>query len=256
MWVKRDGFTLQGNYLRAYSSSASQFAYNDLNAAAVAAGHLFPVSYVPDFTTTLSYEIKAGRRVRITPALSYESGYPYGNGTKVWVFDPVTHQPEQVANDNYVNPGYNYYFLANPALPFNAVTNPYIGTLGTNEGSDPNTLRTMPQLLVSLHLEGDLNARLTAYVDFVNLLGTTTPTQLQGNPYLIGPPGYGGAPAGSNYAAYYGSQIGSGQYTLGNGVPTNDGQTQALPWTYGRGGYVPEGYPMARSVQLGLRYRL
>jgi hypothetical protein len=256
VWVKHDGFTLQSNYIRAYSSSASQFAYNDLNAAAVAAGHLFPVSYVPDFSTTLAYEIKAGRHVRITPALSYESGYPYGNGTKVWIFDPVTHQPEQVPNDNYVNPGYNYFFLANPALPYNAATNPYIGTLGTHEGSDPNTLRTMPQLLVSLHVEGDISPRLTAFVDFVNLLGTATPTQLQGNPYLIGPPGYAGSPAGSNYAAYYGGQIGGGQYTLGNGVPTNDGQTPALPWAYGRGGYVPEGYPMARSVQLGLRYRL
>ncbi len=255
-WIKHGGFTLESNYIRAYSSSASQFAYNDLNAAAVAAGHLFPVGYVPDFTTTLSYAVKAGKRVRITPALSYESGYPYGNGTKVWVFDPVTGKPEAVNNDNYLNPGYNYYFLANPALPFNARTNPYIGTLGTNEGSDPNTLRTPPQLLVSLHLEGDIAPRVTAFVDFVNLFGTATPTQYQGNPYLIGPPGYSGSPAGSNYATYYGSQLAGGQYTLGNGVPTNDGRTQALPWSYGRAGYVPEGYPMARSVQVGLRYKL
>jgi hypothetical protein len=255
-WVKHDAFTLQTNYLRAYSSSASQFAYNDLNAAAVAAGHLFPVSYVPDFTTTLSYEIKAGRRVRLGPAVSYESGYPYGNGTKVWVFDPVTHRAEQVNNDNFINPGYNYYFLKNPALPFNAATNPYIGTLGTSEGSDPNTLRTTPQLLASLHVEADLAPRLTAFVDVVNLFATATPTQVQGNPYLIGPPGYAGSAAGSPYAAYYGEQIGGGQYTLGNGVPTNDGHTPALPWSYGRAGYVPEGYPMARSVHVGLRYKL
>ena len=44
-------------------------------------------------------------------------------------------------------------------------------------------------------------------------------------------------------------------YLLGNGVPTNDGVSQALPWTYGRAGYVPEGYAMARSVRVGLRYR-
>ncbi len=255
-WIKRGGFTLQSNYLRASSSSASQFAYNDLNAAAVAAGHLFPVSYVPDFTTTLSYELRPSKRLRITPAISYESGYPYGNGTKIWVFDPVTGKPEQVNNDNYINPGYNYYFLANPAQPYNAVTNPYIGTLGTNEGADPNTLRSSPQFLVSLHVERDLTPRLTAYVDVSNLLNEINPTQYQGNPYLIGPPGYAGAAAGSNYAAYYGSQIGANNYTLGNGVPTNNGTTPALPWSYGRSGYVPEGFPMARTVQVGLRYKL
>jgi hypothetical protein len=255
-YVKHGGFTLQTNYLRAYSSSASQFAYNGLNAAAVAAGHLTPVSYLPDFTTTLSCQVHVGKRIRVTPALSYESGYPYGNGKKAWVFDPVTGKPEQVNNDNYINPGFNYYFLANPALPYSAATNPYIGTLGTNEGNDPNTLRTMPQIGATLHIEGDITSRLTAFVDVVNLFNVTTPTQYQGNPYLIGPPGYTGSPAGSAYAAYYGGQLGGGQYTLGNGVPTNDGQTQALPWTYGRGGYVPEGYPMARSVQLGLRYRM
>ncbi len=256
LWVKHDGFALQTNLLRVYSSSASQFAYNGLNAAAVAAGHLTPISYLPDFTTTLSYQVNAGKRVRLTPAISYESGYPYGNGTRAWVFDAVTGKPEQVPNDNFINPGYNYYFLKNPSLPFSAATNPYIGTLGTSEGSDPNTLRTTPQMLVSLHLEGDITRRLTAFVDVFNLLGVTTPTQVQGNPYLIGPPGYTGSVAGSPYATYYGQQIGGGQYTLGNGVPTNDGKTQALPWSYGRAAYVPEGYPMARSVQLGLRYKL
>jgi hypothetical protein len=256
LWIKHNGFTLQSNYIRTYSSSASQFAYNGLNAAAVAAGHLTPVSYLPDFTTTLSFQINAGKHIRVTPALSYESGYPYGNGKKAWVFDPVTGKPEQVNNDNFINPGFNYYFLANPALPYNAVSNPSIGNLGTNEGRDPNTLRTTPQILATLHLEGDLTPRLTAFVDVVNLFGTTSPTQFQGNPYLIGPPGYTGSPAGSNYATYYGGQLGGGQYTLGNGVPTNDGKTQALPWTYGRAGYVPEGYPMARTVQVGLRYRL
>jgi hypothetical protein len=255
-WTKHGGFSLQTNYIRAYSSSASQFAYNGLNAAAVAAGHLTPVSYLPDFTTTLSYEIHAGKRIRVTPALSYESGYPYGNGKKAWVFDPVTGKPEQVNNDNFINPGFNYYFLANSAQAYNAATNPYIGTLGTDEGNDPNTLRTTPQILATLHLEGDLTPRLTAFIDVVNLFGVTTPTQEQGNPYLIGPPGYAGSPAGSNYAVYYGAQLGGGQYTLGNGIPTNDGKTQALPWTYGRAGYVPEGYPMARTVQVGLRYRL
>jgi hypothetical protein len=265
-WLKRGGLTLDAGYISDHSSSASQFAYNSLNAAAVAAGHLFPVGYVPDFAGTLSYEFK-GKHVRATPALSYETGYPYGNGRDTWVVDPVTHRPVAVPNDNFVNPGYNYYFLRDPSQPYNAVANPYIGNLGTQEGGDPNTLRTPPQTLVSLHVEGDLGPRLTLFADAVNLLGVATPTQLQGNPYLIGPPGYAGG--NLNYACTYGQILAGGvkvpcngtippgvkPYLLGNGVPTNDGVSQALPWTYGRAGYVPEGYAMARSVRVGLRYR-
>jgi hypothetical protein len=256
LWLKRDGFTLDANLIRGYSSSASQFAYNDLNAPAIAAGHLFPLGYVPDFATTLAYEVALARgRVRVTPSLSYDTGYPYGNGKMAYVFNPQTNKPELVPNDNYVNPGANYYFLQNPSLPFNAVTNPYIGNLGTPEGNDPNTLRSPPVTLVNLHVEGTLSRRLTALVDVTNVLGNFTPNAYQNNPYLIGPPGY----AGGNpyYAAAYQAAGGYAQpYTLGNGVPTNDGVHQAVPWTYGRGGYVPQGYPNGRTVRLRLQYRL
>jgi len=286
LWIKRGGFSFDANDIRAYSSSAAQFAFNGLNAAAVAAGHLFPVGYIPDFTATLSYEAGfARRRLRITPALSYESGYPYGNGTKVWIFGPDG-RPEQVDNDNNLNPGYNYYFLKNPFCPLNQVPgrtagscvpgyNPYIASLNTGEGADPNTLRTTPQLLTSLHVEGDLSARLTAIVDIANLFGVATPQQMLGNQYLIGPPGYtGGNPI---YEAYYAqgecpiNEKGNPvcppgtSYIYGNGVPTNyfpntpRGQNpirQSVPWTYGTGAYIPLGYPLARNVQFRLRYRL
>jgi hypothetical protein len=253
-WLRRGRATFSATALRGASSSASQFAFNGLNAAAVAAGHLFPLGYVPDLTASLSYEIRAHDRLRITPSLSYESGYRYGNGTSVWAFDAAG-KPARVPNDNHVNPGYSYYFLSDPSLPFDAVSNPYIASLGTGEGADPNTLRTPPQTLLSLHVEADVSPRLTLLLDASNVLGTATPTQYQGNPYLIGPPGYAGGDP--KYAAWYGQQLGAGNpYSLGNGVPTNDGVTQALPWTYGRAGYVPQSYPAARSVELSLRYRL
>jgi hypothetical protein len=253
-WLERGGLTLSASALRGFSSSASQFAYNGLNAAAVAAGHLFPLSYVPDFTAVGSYEIRAGRRVRLTPAVSFESGYRYGNGRSIWTFGALG-RPVRVPNDDHVNPGYNYYFLRDPARPFDAATNPYVSSLGTSEGDDPNTLRTPPQTIVSLHAEADVTGRLTLALDVFNALGTAAPTQLQGNPYLIGPPGYaGGDPA---RAAWYGRQLGGGApYLLGNGVPTNDGLVRALPWSYGTGGYVPQSYPGARTVELSLRYRL
>jgi hypothetical protein len=256
LWVQSGGFTLKADTIRGYSSSASQFAYNGLNAAAVAAGHLFPLGYVPDLTVTVADEVRLlHRRLRITPSISYQSGYPYGNGTMVYIFDPATGKPVAVPNDNFVNPGYNYYFLANPALPFNATTNPYIANLGTPEGPNPNSLRAPGQTLVSLHVEGDITPRLTLLLDIVNLFATSTPTGLQGNPYLIGPPGYaGGNPL---YAAAYQNAAGFAQpYTLGNGVPTNDGVTQAVPWQYGTAAYVPQGYPLARTAQISLRYRM
>jgi len=256
LFAKRGGFTLNANYGRTFTSSVDQFAYNDLNPAAILAGHLYPAGYVPDLTATLGYEFDFDRRrLRLTPLLSYESGYPYGNGTMVWITNPKTGAPELVRNDNYVNPGYNYYFLRNPAKPFSALANPYIGTLGTNEGADPNTLRTMPQTLASLHVEADLAPRLTAILDVANLFGTATPTEFQGNPYLIGPPGYGGGDP--YYEKAYGAQYCKGcSYTLGNGVPTNDGQSQVVPWEYGTAGYVPQSYPLARTAQVRLRFSL
>lgn len=256
IFVKRAGLALTANYGRTFTSSVDQFAYNDLNPAAIAARHLYPAGYVPDLTATLSYEFDfARRRVRLTPLLSYESGYPYGNGTMVWILNPGTGAPELVRNDNYVNPGYNYYFLKNPGRPFNAGSNPYIGTLGTNEGADPNTLRTMPQTLASLHVEADLAPRVTAILDVANLFGTDAPTQFQGNPYLIGPPGYGGGDP--YYEKAYGAQYCKGcLYTLGDGVPTNDGRTQIVPWQYGTTGYIPQSYPTARTAQVRLRYQM
>jgi hypothetical protein len=267
LYLKNGGFSLESNFSRAFSSSASQFAYNDLNAPAIAAGHLFPVSYQPDLTTTFSYAFSdASKRTRITPSISYATGYPYGNGKMAWIFSGVTGKPIQVPNDNYVNPGANYYFLENPSLPFNAVTNPYIGNLGTSEGNDPNTLRSTPQLLVNLHLERDITPRMTLIVDVINLFGTSSPTAYQVNPYLIGPPGYKGGNV--TYAACYGQILagsvpcapglpaGTTPYVLGNGIPTNDGVTQSVPWTYGTSGYIPQSYPLARTLQLRLRYRM
>ncbi len=256
LFAKRGGLQLTANYNRTFTSSVDQFAYNDLNPAAILAGHLYPAGYVPDFTATLGYEVGfARRRLRVTPLLSYESGYPYGNGTMVWILNPKTGAPELVPNDNHVNPGYNYYFLKNPALAYSAASNPYIGSLGTGEGADPNTLRTTPQTLASVHFELDLSQHVTAMLDVANLFADSSATQMQGNPYLIGPPGYTGGDL--SYERAYGAQYCKGcLYTLGNGAPTNDGRSQVVPWTYGTGGYVPQGYPMARTAQLRLRYRL
>lgn len=253
------GFSLAGTYTRGFSSSASQFGYNALNAPAIAAGHLFPLGYVPDLSVVASFAYHPVRGVTITPSLSYETGYPYGNGRSVYVFDPTTHRPVRAKNDNFINPGFNYYFLTDPARPFDAVSNPYLATLGTPEGDDPNTLRSTPELLASLRIRAELGHATSLVLDVVNLFANAAPTQIQGNPYLVGPPGY----AGGSYGAGFCSQLGGPAncatdhpYTLGNGVPTRDGRTQALPYTYGTAGYIPSSYPNARAVYLRLEQRL
>ncbi len=253
-WLQRGPITFNANYIHALSSSASQFAYNELNAPAAAAGHLFPIGYVPDFEASLGYDFHLSPRLRITPSISYESGYPYGAGTKVWIFD-ASGKPLRVNNDNNVNPGYNYYFLRDPSLPYDASSNPYIGSLGTAEGADPNTLRSPPKTLVSIDARFDVSPHFGLILDVANLFGNAAPTEWQSNPYLIGPPGYTGGNAA--YAAWYQKQIaGSSPYMLGNGVPTNNGVQQVLPWNYGTAGYVPSSYPLARTLTLRAAWQL
>jgi hypothetical protein len=104
-------------------------------------------------------------------------------------------------------------------------------------------------------VETPLSQRASVILDLSNVLGTGSPTQLVGNPYLIGPPGYTGGNA--LYESYYGKIFGAGApYTLGNGVPTNDGRTAAVPWSYGTGAYVPSSYPQARSAEIYIRWQL
>jgi hypothetical protein len=246
---RNGALSLNATYVRAFSSSASQFGLNDLNAPAIAAHHLFPVSYLPDLVSSASLRLRAGRTT-IVPTISYQTGYPYGNGKMVYVFGPDG-APLRVPNDDHVNPGVAYWFLRDPAQPFDPAGNPYIGSMRTNEGDDPNTLRSTPQILVSLRVLHQLNKRATLVLDATNLFAFSRPTQAMSNPYLIGPPGYaGGDPA---RASWYGAALNGDPYTLGNGVPTNNGSTPSLPWTYGRDGYVPSSYPEARSVRLTLQ---
>jgi hypothetical protein len=260
--VEHGPLALTATYARTVGIDSQQYATTQVNPAAVAAGLLFPANYAPDLNATLSYRFHVGRTT-ITPQLSYESGYPYGVGTKTVVAGP-NGQPMTVNNDNFYNPGASYYFLRDPALPFNAVTNPYIANLGTPEGSSPGTLRSNPRTFVGLHIEHQFTSRLTLHVDVTNLLNFQGPIENLNNPYAIGPPGYtGGNPL---YAAYYSKLFSQliGQYRglpyiLGNGIPTVDGYHPEFSdpgENYGTGPYVGASFPYRRQVVIGLSYAL
>jgi hypothetical protein len=260
--VEHGPMQLTATYARTFGIDSQQYATTQVNPTAIAAGLLFPANYAPDLNATFSYRFHRGRTT-ITPQLSYESGYPYGVGTKTVVAGP-SGQPTIVNNDNFYNPGASYYFLRNPAQPFNAATNPYIANLGTPEGAFPGTLRSNPRTFVGLRIEHQFNSRLTLHVDVTNLLNFQGPIQNLNNPYMIGPPGYtGGNPL---YAAYYAklfsqliAQYRGLPYILGNGIPTLDGYHPEFSnpaENYGTGPYVGASFPYRRQVVIGLSYAL
>ncbi len=82
-WLHRGRVTFSATALRGFSSSASQFAFNGLNAAAVEAGHLFPLGYVPDVSAEPGVRDPRADSAARHAVLSYESGYRYGNGTAI-----------------------------------------------------------------------------------------------------------------------------------------------------------------------------
>jgi len=87
LWIQNGGLTLKADTIRG-SLRAHRNSRTTDSTPRPWRGHLFPLGYVPDLTATLSYEFAfLHRRLRITPSISYESGYPYGNGTMVYQFD-------------------------------------------------------------------------------------------------------------------------------------------------------------------------
>ena len=247
---------MTGTYTREIGLDSSQYSLNQVNPAQVFSGGLIPGSFFPDFSSTLSYAFKLGGKTTIAPQLSYESGMPYGNGRKVYT-TLADGSYAFVNNDNHVNPGYAYYFLKNPAQPFDATSNPYTASINNTEGDNPQTARLAPRTFLSLHIEHRISKRISLSLDGTNLLNFTGPIELLSNGYAPGPPGYtGGDPL---IAAWMSQQFSQrlGQYRglpyiLGNGIPTIDGyHPQFGPqFNYGTGPYVTAALPYRRTINL------
>jgi len=253
--VNAGAFSVTGTYTREIGMDSSQYSLNQVNPAQIAAQHLIPGSFFPDFSGTASFRFQLGKKTTITPQISYESGLPYGNGTKLYIADPVTGQPTLVNNDNHVNPGYAYSFLKDPSQPHSA-TNPYTADLGTGEGSDPQSLRAAPRTFVSLHITHQLSRHMSLSLDGSNLLNFTGPIELLSNGYAPGPPGYkGGDPLIAAWMQTTYGKLGSYRklpYILGNGVPTVDGYHPEFgpQFNYGTGPYVTAALPYRRQIKL------
>ncbi len=145
--------------IRAFSSSASQFAYNDLNAPAIAAGHLFPVGYVPDLHRDAAYELALAKRPRAHHAVALVRERLSRTATARWRGSSTRQRskPVHVRTTTTSIPARTTTFLRNPSQPYERGDESVHRRLsGTPEGHDPNTLRSPPQMLVNLHVEGDL----------------------------------------------------------------------------------------------------
>lgn len=259
--IAHGSLSLIATYALAQTLDPSQYNLNQINPALLASGQLIPQGFFPTLTAKVQYAWHRGGTT-VTPNLSYESGYPYGNGKKVWIFGS-NGQPIQVNNDNHVNPGYAYYFLQNPALQYDSDTNPYIADLGTPEGNTPYTLHAPPRTFVGVRVDQKLTNRFKVTLVVNNLLNFTKPVQYISNPYMPGPPGYeGGNPL---IASWMGQQWGTalGQYRglpyeLGNGIPTLDGYHPEFgpQFNYGTSPYVAGAFPYRRSMLLTVSYDL
>jgi outer membrane receptor protein involved in Fe transport len=203
---------LDATYDNTFANYDSDF-FPTVNSAALAANHFFHVTYVAPVVATLVVAYDSRRGFHASLDVPYESGYPYGVGTKTFVFlpcgqvpgctgDPLANVPTQVLNTDLAatTPDQAYYFT-DPTNP-GTITNPNIvASRGTKEGSDPGTLHAPQVALFNMSVSqevghGPNNVQVGLRV--LNLLGNYTSTSPKTNPYYV-PNGLGGYGPGSGF---------------------------------------------------------
>jgi len=206
---KQSPYGLSGLFDATYDNTLANYDsdfFPTVNAAALAAGHFFHVTYVAPITATfnVNYNTRPGMHISVT--IPYESGYRYGVGKKVFIFEPEgpggANIPVQVLNTDIANsnPADAYYFTdpANPGTPDHPNI---VGSVGTPEGDDPGTIRGPQVATLNLSLSQDFGAPRNMTIGFrvLNLFGNYTPARIVNNPYYVNN-GFGayGPSSGSN----------------------------------------------------------
>jgi len=210
---KQARFGFSGFFDLTYDNTLANYDsdfFPTVNAAALAANHFFHVTYVAPVTATLNLVYNSRQGLHIAANMPYESGYPYGVGTKTFVFascstvpgctgNPNDQVPTQVLNTDLVSTPSQAYYFTDPINP-GTMMNPNItGSRGTAEGSDPGTLHGPPIMLVNLSIAQDVGHGPNSFeVGFRigNLTGNYTPTRIPANLYYVNN-GLGGYDASS-----------------------------------------------------------
>jgi hypothetical protein len=169
--------------------------FPSVNAAALASGHLFHVTYVSPLIGTLNLVYNTQGGLHASTTISYTRGYRYGVGKKTFTFD-ANGNPIEVLNTDAVSG-------SNQAYYFTDSSGNIVASRGTPEGDDPGTLFTPAGAIVNLTLSHDLgigpnNAQVGVRVE--NLFGNYSPTRIPSNIYYVpsGPGGGIGPGSGSN----------------------------------------------------------
>jgi len=145
---------LHATYDNTLANYNSDF-FPSVNAAAVAAGHLFRVDYLAPLTATANVHWRSRQGWWINATMPYESGYYYGVGKKTFVFN-AKGQPVQVLNTDLAagslgqNIAASAYYFTDPTNPGTIFNPNIVGSRGTTEGDDPGSLRS-PQIF-EMHL--------------------------------------------------------------------------------------------------------
>jgi hypothetical protein len=172
-----------------------------VNSATLAARHFFHVTYVAPLNGTINLVYNTRKGLYAATTISYESGYRYGVGKKVFVFDPQG-EPVQVLNTDLTSGEQGAYYLTNPTDHGTEFAPNVVASRGTPEGNDPGTLFGPAIALVNLTFAQALGAgksNVQVGLRVANLFGNYSPTGIPPNPYY-GFSGFGnnGLPSGVN----------------------------------------------------------
>ena len=160
-------------YDNTFANYDSDF-FPSVNNAAVAAGHMFHVSYVASITATGNLVWNSHRGMHISATVPYESGYRYGVGKKVYIFQTLANGkevPTLVLNTDVNNPngGSEAYYYTDPT------GTTIVGSRGTPEGDDPGTLTGPPLATLNMTISQEFGSGDRPFeigIRGENLLGT------------------------------------------------------------------------------------
>jgi hypothetical protein len=191
---------LAGTYDNTLSNFDNDGVYG-VNGAALVAGHFYHVTYVAPLTATLNLAYNTPKGLHAVTTISYESGYRYGVGKKIYISDSHG-APVQVLNTDLADYFGNAYYLTNPANPGTAFAPNIVASRGTPEGDDPGTLWGPPITIVNFSISQDVGIGSNSVqvgMRVANLFGNYSPTFIPPNQFY-GFSGYGngGLPSGVN----------------------------------------------------------
>jgi len=166
---------LSATYLNETSNvipgSASEDFFPTVPSASLAVGNEYRVGFISPFQATLAVAYKTHGGLRINPTITYNRGYPLGNGLLTALY--VNGKAYNVPLTDYTGPsanGSNYSQFTDPANPGSIFKPNVAATLGTAESSSAGGQLSNARFLTNLTVEfSPPRSRSTVGVQVTNL---------------------------------------------------------------------------------------